>query len=291
MFANRFVTVLMLLLLTAGFGLAYKGYDVTWSDEGVLVLTFQLGDFQIEPVVADGRVYSQLAFAGNVWTRRAGFAELPVLSASVQLPAYGDYTLEILDADEEYVPLSHPMLPSRGVIYRNQNPDLIPYWVDPQSLAFKIYPEQPARLGEPFIYRDVRGATVFASPFQYMAREGLLKVSHTLRVALMPKAAQISTNPIAYPHQGLTSEMQGDSSPWDTKLNGVGTFTPSIDRSGTLNINVRPDVALKSGINNHGGYRGTVLNKNRAGLSNAELKELWDAEHPDDPLNIPQAAE
>src|SRR5512139_2990462 len=44
MFANRFVTVLMLLLLTAGFGLAYKGYDVTWSDEGVLVLTFQLGD-------------------------------------------------------------------------------------------------------------------------------------------------------------------------------------------------------------------------------------------------------
>ncbi len=209
MFANRIVSVLMLLLLTAGFGLAYKGYDVTWSDEGVLVLTFQLGDFQIEPVVADGRVYSQLAFAGNVWTRRAGYAELPVLSASVQLPAYGDYTLEVLDADEEYVPLSHPMLPSRGVIYRNQDPDLVPYWIDPQSLALKIYPEQPARIGDPFIYRDVRGVTVFASPFQYMAREGLLKVSHTLRVALMPKAAQISTNPIAYPHQGLTSEMNG----------------------------------------------------------------------------------
>ena len=209
MFANRFVSVLMLLLLTAGFGLAYKGYDVTWSDEGVLVLTFQLGDFQIDPVVADGRVYSQLAFAGNVWTRRAGYAELPVLSASVQLPAYGDYALEVLDADEEYVPLSHPMLPSRGVIYRNQDPDLIPYWIDPQSLALKIYPEQPARIGDPFIYRDVRGVTVFASPFQYMAREGLLKVSHTLRVALMPKAAQISTNPIAYPHQGLTSEMNG----------------------------------------------------------------------------------
>ncbi len=71
------------------------------------------------------------------------------------------------------------------------------------------------------------------------------------------------------------------------KLNGVGIFAPSIDRAGTLNINMRPDVALKSGINNHGGYRGTVQNKNRAGISNAELKALWDADHPDDPLVIP----
>ena len=153
MFANRFVTVLFLLLLTAGFRLAYKGYDVTWSEEGVLVLTFELGEFQVEPTQADGRVYSRLVFDGNVWTQRAGFAELPILSASVQLPAFGDYAIEILDADEEYVPLSHPMLPSRGVIYRNQNPDLIPYWTDPRSASVKIYPEQPARLGEPFIYR------------------------------------------------------------------------------------------------------------------------------------------
>jgi len=75
------------------------------------------------------------------------------------------------------------------------------------------------------------------------------------------------------------------------KLNGVGIFAPSIDRSGTLNINVRLDVALKSGINNHGGYRGAIVNKSRAGLSNAELKELWDADHPEDPLVIPQPVE
>ncbi len=71
------------------------------------------------------------------------------------------------------------------------------------------------------------------------------------------------------------------------KLNGVGIFAPSIDRAGTLNINMRPDVALKSGINNHGGYRGNMQNKNRAGISNAELKALWDADHPEDPLVIP----
>ena len=71
------------------------------------------------------------------------------------------------------------------------------------------------------------------------------------------------------------------------KLNGVGTFSPSMDRGGMLNINFRPDMALKKGINNHGGYRGIVQNKARAGLTNEELKQLWDTDHPEDPLNIP----
>lgn len=71
------------------------------------------------------------------------------------------------------------------------------------------------------------------------------------------------------------------------KLNKVGIFSPSIDRDGKLKINARPDMALKSGINNHGGYRGPVMNKHRTGISNAELKALWDADHPEDPLVIP----
>ncbi len=74
------------------------------------------------------------------------------------------------------------------------------------------------------------------------------------------------------------------------KLNGVGTFSPSVDRSGTLSISLRPDMALKKGINSYGEYRGVMQNKSNAGLSNSALKELWDADHPDDPLLIPEAS-
>lgn len=73
------------------------------------------------------------------------------------------------------------------------------------------------------------------------------------------------------------------------KLNGVGTFSPSVDRSGTLSINLRPDMALKKGINNSSEFRGVMQNKTNAGLTNEQLKQLWDADHPEDPLNIPQA--
>ncbi|MCR4407232.1 MAG: hypothetical protein NUW24_09970 [Anaerolineae bacterium] len=70
------------------------------------------------------------------------------------------------------------------------------------------------------------------------------------------------------------------------KFPGIGTFTPSIDRHGKFNINFRADAALKNGINAPGAYTGQVHHKDRIGLDNAGYKELWDAEHPDDPLEI-----
>jgi nucleoid DNA-binding protein len=70
------------------------------------------------------------------------------------------------------------------------------------------------------------------------------------------------------------------------KLPGVGTFSPSVDREGTLKINFRADAELKKGINAPDGYKGRMANKNRIGLDNAGYKELWDADHSDDPLDV-----
>jgi nucleoid DNA-binding protein len=70
------------------------------------------------------------------------------------------------------------------------------------------------------------------------------------------------------------------------KLPGVGTFTPSIDRTGKFKINLRADTALRNGINAPGAYSGQVRNKDRVGLDDAGYKELWDADHPDDPLEV-----
>jgi len=70
------------------------------------------------------------------------------------------------------------------------------------------------------------------------------------------------------------------------RLEGLGIFTPTIGRNGTIRHSYRADVDLKKRSNAEGAYTGTVLNKNRIGLSNAGYKELWDADHADDPLEI-----
>lgn len=70
------------------------------------------------------------------------------------------------------------------------------------------------------------------------------------------------------------------------KLPGVGTFGPSISREGKFRINFRTDTGLKKSINAPGAYTGRMANKSRIGLDNAAYKELWDADHPDDPLDV-----
>jgi hypothetical protein len=70
------------------------------------------------------------------------------------------------------------------------------------------------------------------------------------------------------------------------KLPGVGTFTPSVDREGTFKINFRAGVDLKRQIKAEGGYTGRVLNEQRVGLDDEGYRALWDADHPEDPLEL-----
>lgn len=76
------------------------------------------------------------------------------------------------------------------------------------------------------------------------------------------------------------------------RLEGLGIFTPTIDRSGTIKHNYRADAKLKKRSNAEGAYTGLpaqagrITNGEHIGLSNAGYKELWDADHPDDPLEI-----
>lgn len=68
------------------------------------------------------------------------------------------------------------------------------------------------------------------------------------------------------------------------KLPGVGTFSPSMDREGTISINLRADTELKNGINAPAAFEGEIKNKENIGWTNQQYKTKWDEEHPSDPL-------
>jgi hypothetical protein len=70
------------------------------------------------------------------------------------------------------------------------------------------------------------------------------------------------------------------------KLPGIGTFSPSINREGQYKVNLRADIALKNGLNAPGAYKGQVIHRSNIGLDNADYKQLWDADHPTDLLEV-----
>ena len=68
------------------------------------------------------------------------------------------------------------------------------------------------------------------------------------------------------------------------KLEGLGTFTPTIDLEGNFDIGFRLDTGIDGELNVPGAFKGEVINRENIGKSSADLKALWNADHPTDPI-------
>ena len=70
------------------------------------------------------------------------------------------------------------------------------------------------------------------------------------------------------------------------KLAGLFRVAPTIDRHGNIKLNLRVDADLKDTINNIKHYTGEIQNRANIGMTDEEMKALWDAVHADDPLEL-----
>lgn len=156
---------------------AGNGYDVTYNQQSNgHQLTFSLDDYSVSQVIIDGDNYAKVNFDGSIVTKLKGFAELPYIHAAVELAADKNYKLNIVGTTYEDIQLTSPMVPSRGVIYRNQDPASIPYEISPSSIRDEFYPQNIATATTPYILRDLRGSTVYVNPFRYNAVQNTLRV-------------------------------------------------------------------------------------------------------------------
>ena len=179
-----FVLLLPIFTLTAMF--AANGFEVNFDQTSSteFELNYLLDDYRISETIKNGVTYSQIAFEGKVVTKEKGYAELPFIHASVQLSDDRNVSLEITSTDYVDYRLDYPLLPSRGTIYRNQDPSQIPYEIASESIVDEFYPGDIAEATEPFILRDIRGTNVYVYPFQYNAASNILRVYTDVTVKL-----------------------------------------------------------------------------------------------------------
>jgi hypothetical protein len=69
---------------------------------------------------------------------------------------------------------------------------------------------------------------------------------------------------------------------YSVRLEGLGTFAPTINRDGGFRLNYRPDkrLVVKLGLD----FRGDIRNKQMIGKSSEEFIVRWNEEHPEDPV-------
>lgn len=175
-------------------------YTVSFAQPqpGVYQLTFEILNVSTGEVTKNGLTYTKILFASSTTTDREGWAELPFVSGSIQLPA--DKDVEISDValeSESSFTVNYPLLPSRGVIYRHQDPSAIPYRIAPESQQDALYPSEFVTMESPYIVRDVRGTTVHFYPFQYNAATNTVTFHRKVTVTLRENN-HAATNPLTH---------------------------------------------------------------------------------------------
>ncbi len=198
-----FSILLLQLSLTA-----HDGYNVSYSQASGRdhQLEFTLGNFCVATVSHQGESYSQVSFEGKIVTSLKGFAELPYLNTTVMLDPLKNVSMEVIPGEYEDIRLTYPMIPSRGTIYRTQDPSAVPYLIDPKSVTDSWYPSNLADNTEPFILRDIRGTSVYVYPFRYNAARQILRVYKSVTVRLVENESA-PVNPLLETSGSIVREM------------------------------------------------------------------------------------
>ena len=177
--------------------IAGPGYDVSYRQtaDNIHELQFDIGDYRVETVILNGEAFTRVHFDGGVATNRKGFAELPFIHASVMIDGLKDVQIRITPGPYDEILLEQPCVPSRGVIYRDTDPSTVPYVIDPKSLTGKWFPENLAENTDPYILKDIRGTNVYVYPFQYNAKDKLLRIYKSVTVEVIENGTS-NTNPL-----------------------------------------------------------------------------------------------
>ena len=65
------------------------------------------------------------------------------------------------------------------------------------------------------------------------------------------------------------------------KVEGLGTFTPTIRMDGSLDILFRPEPSMLRQLNESTKFYATILNKANIGKTTDDFVAKWNKEHPD----------
>ncbi len=203
---------LLLVLFSLSFGLlmsASDGFVVDYNRtvKGTQQLSFELAEYSIVNTIHAGVQYSVVDFESTIRTNKKGWAELPFLSSTVMVAPDKNYDVKIISSEYEDVILENPILPSRGVIYRNQNPEEIPFQIDSKSIVDSWYPSKMVNADAPFILKDFRGISVKVFPFRYNAEKGILRVYKKMVVALVENNSKPIINALSFETNTILKEM------------------------------------------------------------------------------------
>ncbi len=153
------------------------------------VLFFRVEGFELRSTEGENSRVSVSA-PGCSAMLESGSPDLPKMAASVIIPDGVPMQVEILSSSyRDYQDID--IAPSKGNLYRNQNPASIKSFDGPWYSRDEFFPAAMAYLREPYVLRDFSGQTVVVHPFHYNPVTRTLRVYFAMTVKVKPLRSSV----------------------------------------------------------------------------------------------------
>jgi gingipain R len=180
------IILLFACILCSTFLFAKKSTQLSVISESAekIIVELSLGEIQKNTIATPRGSMLSFSFDDCSYFNKKGAPSLPIYAKSIIIPNKHNGVLKVLDVDfVEYKNIE--IVPSKGPISRNQNPDDIQYVFGKEYETNEMFPLQSANLNTPFIFRDYRGQAVQFNPFQYNAVSKTLTVCSRMKVEIV----------------------------------------------------------------------------------------------------------
>lgn len=179
------ITACILSLLSSGLMMAGKPTNVHVVNETTASITLQFkpGEYQLKGISADANAASFITIENGTPLLKKGAPDLPKLTSSVIIPDHGFMQVKVTSSafyDVENVDIA----PSKGNLYRNTNPDDVPYIKGEEYAKNEFFPAAIATSVTPYILRDFRAQSISVCPFQYNPQTKTLRVYTSITVSV-----------------------------------------------------------------------------------------------------------
>lgn len=153
----------------------------TWANSNENYGTIE---FNIPDVISYGEANSQfLKSNGATYLLQKGYPELLKFTTSIQIP--NDKLVELKINESDFIEIENINLaPSKGNIYRNQDPNSIPVEFASVYNQDIFWPEQITTLSSAYIAGKSRGQSLQICPFQYNAVTKVLRIYYHITLSI-----------------------------------------------------------------------------------------------------------
>ena len=172
-FANEWVS-------TGNIRPASPEWEVNSISDSNIEINFSLGGYYISEVENIGKYIS---FPGSVPILEKGSPELPRMARSIIIPDLANMELEVLDSKFIEFPIDN-IVPSKGNLTRDINPEEIPYTYSKPYETDAWYPSEIVFMRDPYILRSLRGQTIVFQPVQFNPMTRLVRVYTSIKISV-----------------------------------------------------------------------------------------------------------